>query len=380
MFKKEMLSRKNLKRSFTLIEFLVVIAIIGVLAALAMTTMTQGRAKARDARRLADTASLKKALEMYFLDNADYPNNSQTEIGGCLEEGAIHDFLAPLLTPKYLGRLPQDPSYPKQCYFYATGSDYVIIANFEQNPELEKNDGGNLDNYYETFSSKTALSEIYISDDNNDGTPNDTTTALAQAMGGEGGGGSGGGGTANTWLKTLSGTNEDYGWSIQQTSDGGYILTGETDSFGAGDADVLVVKLNSNAQVTWAKTLGGTDREGSYSVQQTSDGGYILTGKTYTSSGDVLVVKLDEGGEVTWAKTLGGTSYDYGYSIQQTSDGYILTGRAYSFGAGDGDVLVVKLDNQGNVSDCSSYLIDQPSLNAIDQPSLNANSYCPSQP
>jgi N-acetylneuraminic acid mutarotase len=80
--------------------------------------------------------------------------------------------------------------------------------------------------------------------------------------------------------------------------------------------------------------------------------------------GDVFVIKLDSSGNLSWAKTIGGTNYDYGYSIQQTSDGgYVITGELESFGAGNGDVFVIKLDSSGNIPGCSS--VNSPESNSF---------------
>jgi len=157
-----------------------------------------------------------------------------------------------------------------------------------------------------------------------------------------------------SWAKTIGGTSEDYGCPIQQTSDGGYIITGKTQSFGAGGSDVFVIKLDSSGNLAWAKTIGGTDSDYGYSIQQTSDGGYIITGYTYSFGAgwsDVFVIKLDSSGNLSWAKAIGGDGGDYGYSIQQTLDGgYVITGYTYSFGAREQDVFVIKLDSSGNLS------------------------------
>jgi hypothetical protein len=166
-----------------------------------------------------------------------------------------------------------------------------------------------------------------------------------------------------SWAKTIGGANDDYGSSIQQTSDGGYVITGGTSSFGAGknvfgagNGDVFVIKLDSSGNLSWAKTIGGTDYDSGRSIQQTSDGGYVITGETgrIDVSGpryDVFVIKLDSSGNLSWAKTIGGTGWDESSSIQQTSDGgYVITGETSSFGAGGGDVFVIKLDSSGNLS------------------------------
>jgi len=155
------------------------------------------------------------------------------------------------------------------------------------------------------------------------------------------------------WAKTFGGPDSDYVFSICETSDGGYILAGWTESFGAGWDDFLVIKLNSSGNIQWAKTFGGTGKDWILSICETSDGGYIVAGYT-TSFGaswdDFLVIKLNSSGNIQWAKTFGGTNSDWAYSICETSDGgYIVAGSTSSFGAGNFDFLVIKLNSYGNI-------------------------------
>jgi hypothetical protein len=169
------------------------------------------------------------------------------------------------------------------------------------------------------------------------------------------------------WQKCLGGSLYDNGYSIQQTIDGGYILTGYTNSnngdvFGNhGGNDVWVVKLTSLSVIQWQKCLGGNSDDYAYSIQQTTDGGYILTGVTFSNDGDVSgnhgsadtwVVKLNSLGVIEWQKCLGGSLNDGGRSIQQTTDGgYILNGKTNSINGdisgnhGNGDSWVVKLSS-----------------------------------
>jgi len=158
-----------------------------------------------------------------------------------------------------------------------------------------------------------------------------------------------------TWAKTYGGGDYDEAHSIQQTSDGGYIVAGYTQSFGAGFTDFWVLKLDASGDVVWLKTYGGEDDNEANSIQQTSDGGYIVAGRTWSFGGgysyyDFWVLKLNASGDVVWQKTYGGGDYEEAFSIQQTSDGgYIVAGETRSFGAGSADFWVLKLDASGDV-------------------------------
>jgi len=155
------------------------------------------------------------------------------------------------------------------------------------------------------------------------------------------------------WQKTFGGGFDDKVYSIQQTTDGGYIVAGYTDSFGAGGYDVYVLKLNSDGSLAWQKTYGGNGYDKAYSIQQTTDGGFIVAGYTesFGAGGDVYILKLNSGGSLAWQKTFGGWSWDNAYSIQQTTDGgFIVAGCTYSFGAGGYDVYVLKLNSDGSLA------------------------------
>ncbi len=155
------------------------------------------------------------------------------------------------------------------------------------------------------------------------------------------------------WEKTFGGIYSDYSESVQQATDGGYILAGATNSYGAGQSDAYLVKTDAMGNAEWEKTFGGSNHDHAYAVQQTTDGGYILAGYTssYGAGGrDVYLVKTDAAGNAEWEKTFGGSSADSAYSAQQTADGgYVMAGYTESYGAGSLDVYLVKADAAGNI-------------------------------
>jgi hypothetical protein len=154
------------------------------------------------------------------------------------------------------------------------------------------------------------------------------------------------------WDKTLGGNDTDIGYAIQQTVDDGYIIVGWTKSFGNGNIDVWLVKTDEQGNKEWDKTLGGNLFDRGYAIQQTVDGGYIIVGWT-NSFGDgnynVWLIKTDSQGNEEWNRPFGGSNSDRGYAVQQTTDGgYIITGETKSFGNGESDLWLIKTDSQGN--------------------------------
>ena len=153
------------------------------------------------------------------------------------------------------------------------------------------------------------------------------------------------------FCKAIGGPESEEGNSLIQTSNGGYAIAGHTTSFGAGGADVYVVKLDANGNLQWTKTIGGESGDSGSSLFQTSDGGYVIAGST-TSFGagepDVYVVKLDAHGNLQWTKTIGAKNFNMSSLIQTSDGGYAIAGTTESFGAGKWDVYVVKLDRNGH--------------------------------
>jgi len=148
------------------------------------------------------------------------------------------------------------------------------------------------------------------------------------------------------WDRTFGWANSECGQAVQQTSDGGYIIGGYANGIGA-DYDAYLVKTDADGNLIWQRTFdsAGLNDEGSY-VVQTTDGGYVLAGWTYknTSDADIWLVKTDADGLPQWDLMLGGTEYDAGFSIDQTFDGgYIVGATTYSYGSGGKDMYLVRL-------------------------------------
>jgi len=209
------------------------------------------------------------------------------------------------------------------------------------------------------------------------------------------------------WAKMYGGGSTVYEdlCCIQQTSDGGYIFASKTRIASTSD-DIFLIKTDANGNVQWAKAFGGTVNAWASSVRQTSDGGYIVAGTTWSFGagwGDIFLIKTDANGNVQWAKTYGGTNEDVAPSVQQTSDGgYIVAGYTTSFGAGWGDIFLIKTDANGDIGSCGivrnvtpmvttpSPTVTAPSLSvyppffpfgsaspAVTSPTLTVNAPCP---
>lgn len=158
-----------------------------------------------------------------------------------------------------------------------------------------------------------------------------------------------------SWLLRIGGDRYEETSSIVEARDGGIIAAGKTRSFGLGDSDIWIVKLSAAGQVIWQETVGGHDYELEAFLIECRNGELMLACQT-TSFGagnnDVLVVRLDEGGRILWQETIGGENHDYAKSILECTDGSItLAGSSNSWGAGGGgvDAFIVKLDDGGNV-------------------------------
>lgn len=152
------------------------------------------------------------------------------------------------------------------------------------------------------------------------------------------------------WSKTYGDTGNDYGHSLQITDDGNYIITGWK-SINYTAVDVWLLKVDTLGDTIWTKCYGDSLQDEGWDVKQTADGGYIITGYTFnnTTFTDLWLLKTDSLGDTLWTKRYGGSAFDDGCSVQETSDGgFIITGRTSSFGAGNTDVWLLKTDAYGD--------------------------------
>jgi hypothetical protein len=156
------------------------------------------------------------------------------------------------------------------------------------------------------------------------------------------------------WNRTFGGSGEDVGYFVQETKDGGYVVTGSTDSFGMGGERLWLLKTDSGGSKEWDRVFGGfvsSAGDGGWAANATEDGGYIVTGYIQSFGAgkkDLWLLKTDSQGKELWAKTFGGAEDDVGMSVVGTVDGgYIVTGRTASFGSGGDDIWLLKTDLQG---------------------------------
>jgi len=154
------------------------------------------------------------------------------------------------------------------------------------------------------------------------------------------------------WSRTFGGTHNDLCYSVEQTSDGGYILAGQTRSFGAGWYDMWLIKTDEHGDSLWSRTFGGTENDGCESVQQTSDGGYILGGWTESlgpSYDEIWLLKTDANGDSLWSRIFSLGREDNCYSVKQTSDGgFILAGCTKPSTTYQTDIWILKTDENGD--------------------------------
>jgi hypothetical protein len=164
------------------------------------------------------------------------------------------------------------------------------------------------------------------------------------------------------WNQTYGGPEDELGGYVIFTNDGGFALVGYTKSYGSGDFDFWLVKTDTNGNIQWNQTYGGSGLEKAGSAIQTVDGGYVIVGAQYPSSAgslDFLIVKTDSEGVEQWRQTYGGAYWDEATSVIQTNDGgFLIAGYTYSFGADPGlseDFWLVKTNSAGDMEWSETY-------------------------
>jgi hypothetical protein len=152
------------------------------------------------------------------------------------------------------------------------------------------------------------------------------------------------------WNTTLDRSHANYADCVRQTSDGGYVIGG---SYFGTYSKVWLIRTDANGNKLWDRTFGGLEGSVGTSVQQTSDVGFIVAGSTYSQGAggfDAWLIKTDENGNKLWDRTFGGLNDDEADCVQQTSDGgYIIAGSTYSYGSGGRDIWLIRTDANGNV-------------------------------
>lgn len=155
------------------------------------------------------------------------------------------------------------------------------------------------------------------------------------------------------YIYTYGGEKDEQGRDIQLTTDSGFIMVGSTSSFGKGNSDIYLVKVDSSLKYEWSAAIGHQFSEFGYAVKQTTDGGYIIAGMTNSLGNgnyDAYLVRTDDKGQKLWEKTYGGFDWDMAYDVEITSDGgFMVVGETHSLGKGDADAYLIRTDKDGNV-------------------------------
>ncbi len=155
------------------------------------------------------------------------------------------------------------------------------------------------------------------------------------------------------FIYTFGGENDEQGRDIEMTLDSGFIMVGATSSFGAGNSDIYMVKVDSNINFEWSAAIGHEFTEFGHAVKQTADSGYVICGYTNSIGNgnyDAYLVRTDKKGKLLWEKTFGGFDWDFAYDLEITADGgFLIVGETHSIGNGNADAYLIKTDKDGNL-------------------------------
>ncbi len=154
------------------------------------------------------------------------------------------------------------------------------------------------------------------------------------------------------WVRTYGGSRTDIGHDLQATADGGFVVVGTTTSFGRGKEDVYVLRTDSLGNLLWSRTYGGAATDEGWSIRATYDGGFIIGGSTSSSGAgyaDLYLLKISAAGDSLWSRAYGGPGGESGYAVRQTRDsGFIAVGATGSFGEGYSSMYVVRTTSNGD--------------------------------
>jgi len=160
------------------------------------------------------------------------------------------------------------------------------------------------------------------------------------------------------WTRTIGGEKNDVGRKVIATDDGGMVVVGSTASFGAGRRDIYLIKLDIDGNTEWANTYGGPQNEYAFAVTPTIDGGFIIGGETSSfgvEGSDILIFKTDARGNVQWSSAVGGRNVEYAFDVLEHYDGYLVGFESNTWGAGSKDVGLLKLSKTGEFQWLYSY-------------------------
>lgn len=152
--------------------------------------------------------------------------------------------------------------------------------------------------------------------------------------------------------RNYGGVADDFGCKVIQTDDGGYLVAAITESYGAGYRDIFLIRTNEFGDTLWTKTIGGLHDDQPNAMKKTSDNNYIIAGSTSSfgaGNSDVYLLKVDQNGDTIWTKTYGGSMDDQAHDVIQTSDGgYLVIGSTTSFTSGSSSVYAIRTDSNGD--------------------------------
>jgi hypothetical protein len=181
------------------------------------------------------------------------------------------------------------------------------------------------------------------------------------------------------WGKTFGGSGYNRASMVIQTADGGYAIAGDTYEFGAGQSDVLLIKVGNKGQLQWAQTYGSARHEHAHSLLQANDGGFVIVGstsRTNANKADAVILTIDSDGNLIWAKTFGGAGEDQAFSVIETKPGaYAVLGDTESREEGNKDIFLLKYSTVRDSDDCLKAIVFEQSVPKLKQgePKLNVN-------